>query len=63
MLNQWYEEREKAGLVRFKIFMQDGRYEEIQRLRWIVKSDEERETLAKMIGISLYRPFREPVHP
>lgn len=29
-----------------------------QRIRWKVKSDEERESLAKMIGLSVYRPFR-----
>ena len=30
-----------------------------QRIRWKVKSDEERESLANMIGVSLYRPFRK----
>lgn len=28
-----------------------------QRIRWKVKADEERESLIKMIGISVYRPF------
>lgn len=28
-----------------------------QRIRWKVKSDEERSSLGRMIGISLYRPF------
>jgi hypothetical protein len=38
---------------------------ESQRIRWKVKSDEERESISKMIGISVYRPFHllvtEPV--
>lgn len=37
----------------------------LQRIRWVVKEDEERATLAKMITVSLYRPFHllftEPV--
>ncbi|MCJ1312610.1 hypothetical protein MMC25_006285 [Agyrium rufum] len=76
-LNQWYEEREKVGMWGFEMPLDDGersgeksfesgfRRTERQRIRWKVKSDEERETLAKMIGISLYRPFHllitEPV--
>ncbi|KAH8906349.1 MFS general substrate transporter [Coniochaeta sp. PMI_546] len=38
---------------------------QLQRIRWIVKEDEERSSLGKMISISLYRPFHllftEPV--
>ncbi|KAL8747029.1 MAG: hypothetical protein Q9190_001027 [Brigantiaea leucoxantha] len=64
MLNEWYEAREKAGLVGFDILTKDG-LKETQRIRWKVKADEERESLAKMIGISVYRPFHllstEPV--
>ncbi|TAQ89681.1 hypothetical protein B7494_g1987 [Chlorociboria aeruginascens] len=52
-LNKWYEEREKVG------------YFDTPRIRWKVKSDEERESISKMIGISVYRPFHlllsEPV--
>lgn len=37
----------------------------LQRIRWVVKEDEERSSLTKMISISLYRPFHllftEPV--
>lgn len=29
----------------------------LQRIRWKVKSDEDRASIGKMIGISLYRPF------
>ena len=58
-LNEWYEAREKVGLVGFDVSIgEDCLKTESQRLRWKVKSDEERESLAKMIGISLYRPFR-----
>ena len=58
LLNSWYEAREKIGLVGMEIILDGGRPKESQRIRWKVKSDEERETLAKMIGISVYRPFR-----
>ena len=60
VLNKWYEAREQYGLVAFEMPLNDkGSERESQRLRWKVKSDEERDTIAKMIGISLYRPFRE----
>lgn len=60
ILNNWYETREKAGYTGFEILVNgDGYKKESQRIRWKVKADEERETLAKMIGISLYRPFRK----
>lgn len=60
LLNKWYEEREKAGYVGVMIPVgSDMEKRDRQRIRWKVKSDEERESLAKMIGISLYRPFRE----
>lgn len=29
----------------------------LQRIRWVVKEDEERSSLTKMISVSLYRPF------
>ena len=58
-LNHWYEEREKAGYVGLEMQGADGKTKEIQRIRWKVKSDEERESLRKMIGISVYRPFRK----
>lgn len=63
LLNQWYEAREKAGYVGIEMHSaDDGVKKRSERLRWKVKSDEERETLAKMIGISLYRPFRKSTH-
>ena len=64
-LNKWYEAREKAGLVGFEVAVGESGKKQSQRVRWKVKSDEERESLAKMIGISIYRPFHllltEPV--
>ncbi|KAL6716519.1 hypothetical protein ACLMJK_006086 [Lecanora helva] len=65
LLNQWYEAREQVGLVGVDVAVGDDGKKETQRLRWKVKSDEERESLGKMIGISIYRPFHllltEPV--
>ena len=63
ILNDWYEAREKAGYFGFDMpVSEDGVKKQSQRIRWKVKSDEERETLAKMIGISVYRPFRKGCH-
>ena len=58
-LNQWYLQREEAGYVGFDVPLENGTGKQSQRIRWKVKSDEERESIAVMIGISLYRPFRE----
>ena len=58
LLNSWYEAREKVGLVGLDVVLGNGGKKQSQRIRWKVKSDEERESLAKMIGISVYRPFR-----
>lgn len=56
-LNEWYQKREEAGYIGFEL-PQDYRGNiASHRLRWKVKSDEERETLAKMISISVRRPF------
>ena len=60
ILNKWYEEREEAGSFGFEMHVgDDGSKLQSQRIRWKVRSDEDRESLAKMIGISLYRPFRK----
>ena len=60
ILNKWYEAREEAGLFSFEMPVGDhGGKLQSQRIRWKVQSDEDRESLAKMIGISLYRPFRK----
>ncbi|KAH8588699.1 major facilitator superfamily domain-containing protein [Bisporella sp. PMI_857] len=63
-LNLYYEALEAAGHYGLSISSASEK-EESQRIRWRVKSDEERESLTKMISISIYRPFHllftEPV--
>ncbi|KAL9037030.1 MAG: hypothetical protein Q9214_005876, partial [Letrouitia sp. 1 TL-2023] len=49
LLNEWYAAREALGLVGFEIST-DNDLKVSQRIRWKVKADEERETLAKMIA-------------
>ena len=58
LLNSWYETREKVGLLGMEIVINSEGKKESQRIRWKVKADEERESLAKMIRVSVYRPFR-----
>ncbi len=70
-LNKWYEAREQAGHIGFDMPVSsasrgsDNEKTETQRVRWKVKSDEERESITKMIRISVWRPFHllctEPV--
>jgi len=61
VLNAYYTALEEAG--HFGVLLDSGKT--LQRIRWLVKSDEERESLSKMISISVYRPFHllvtEPV--
>jgi multidrug resistance protein len=65
-LNDWYQQREEAGYygVQMPVESKPGEFVS-QRIRWKVKSDEERTSLGKMIAISCYRPFHllftEPV--
>lgn len=54
-LNTYYDKLESAG--HYGVIM-SGK-ETVKRIRWKVKSDEERASLAQMISISCYRPFRE----
>lgn len=65
-LNKYYDALEDAGHV--GVIMADEESKEKQctkRIRWKVKSDEQRASLAQMISISCYRPFHmlftEPV--
>ncbi|KAK5162979.1 uncharacterized protein LTR77_011034 [Saxophila tyrrhenica] len=73
-LNKWYDELEAAGY--YGVSMPGSSSESVvstekhdnrspQRIRWKVRSDEERASLFKMISVSLYRPFHllltEPV--
>jgi multidrug resistance protein len=65
-LNKWYEQMEQAGYICFDMPISlESQKTVSQRIRWKVKSDEERESISKMIGISVYRPFHllatEPV--
>ncbi|KKY26687.1 putative mfs multidrug [Diplodia seriata] len=65
-LNKWYEAREEAGYFNFDMPSESDAQKKVsQRIRWKVKSDEERADLMTMITISLYRPFHllltEPV--
>lgn len=65
-LNKWYEAREKAGYYGFEMLIHGHKFKTAsQRIRWKVKSDEERASLSRMISISIYRPFHllftEPV--
>lgn len=60
-LNTYYEQLELAG--HHGVFMpmsdDDSSEKTIKRIRWKVKSDEQRSSLVTMIQISVYRPFRE----
>lgn len=65
-LNKWYEQLEQSGY--YGVMMpttEDPEKRAPQRIRWKVKSDEERGTIVQMISLSLYRPFHllftEPV--
>ncbi|KAL8794373.1 MAG: hypothetical protein Q9195_003071 [Heterodermia aff. obscurata] len=65
-LNDWYAAIEEAGYIGFSMHIEDESTKgKSERIRWKVKADEERESLAKMIGISVFRPFHllstEPV--
>ncbi len=67
-LNKWYDELEIAGY--YGVFLHDTTALEkgepaYRRIRWKVKTDEDRVSVGKMISVSLYRPFHllvtEPV--
>ncbi|KAJ5173450.1 Major facilitator superfamily domain general substrate transporter, partial [Penicillium capsulatum] len=65
-LNRYYEKLEEAGHVGVILTSEDSTGEKpVRRIRWRVKSDEQRASLLEMIQISLYRPFHmlvtEPV--
>lgn len=67
-LNQYYEQLEEAGHHGVILPSEEPSEEKcIRRIRWKVKSDEQRASIATMIQISLYRPFRKststPIHP
>ena len=65
-LNKWYDQLEAEGYYGMMMpTSHDSAKTAPQRIRWKVKSDEERASLGKMISLSLYRPFHmlftEPV--
>ncbi|CAD0047344.1 unnamed protein product [Aureobasidium pullulans] len=65
-LNKYYDELEAAGFVGVDMPHDSNPSKTTtQRIRWKVKSDEERASLLQMIKISLFRPFHllftEPV--
>ncbi|KLJ07890.1 hypothetical protein EMPG_16638 [Blastomyces silverae] len=64
VLNKWYEKLEEAGYVGVDMPVEGGGRQS-QRIRWKAKSDDERESIVKVVTISLYRPFHllftEPV--
>ncbi|KAK4547054.1 hypothetical protein LTR36_001275 [Oleoguttula mirabilis] len=65
-LNKWYEQLEAQGYYGMMLpSHSDPSISALQRIRWKVKSDEERASIGKMISVSLYRPFHllftEPV--
>lgn len=67
-LNQYYEQLEEAGHHGVILQSEEASEEKcIRRIRWKVKSDEQRASIATMIQISLYRPFRKStstlIHP
>lgn len=66
VLNKYYDALEAAGCVGMDMSSQSDPSKKVsQRIRWKVKSDEERASLATMISVSIYRPFHllltEPV--
>lgn len=56
-LNKWYQAREDAGYFGFDMPTEEQGNTTVERVRWKVKSDEERASLRVMITTSLYRPF------
>ena len=66
VLNKWYAQLEEQGYYGLIMPTSEGsQHTALQRIRWKVKSDEERASIGKMISVSLYRPFHllvtEPV--
>lgn len=58
-LNVYYDQLETAGHYGVIMPSEDLSEKVIKRIRWKVQSDEQRASLATMIQISVYRPFRE----
>ncbi|KAG8631666.1 hypothetical protein KVT40_000806 [Elsinoe batatas] len=54
-INKYYEELEALGVV--GVLFDTGHLQIVRRIRWKVRSDEERASILTMISISVYRPF------
>lgn len=62
-LNKYYEQLEEAGHHGVMLSSEESSDEKsIRRIRWKVKSDEQRASLVSMIQISVSRPFRKCIH-
>lgn len=61
-LNLYYDQLETAGHYGVIMPNEDLSEDKLKRIRWKVQSDEQRASLATMIQISVYRPFREFLH-
>lgn len=60
VLNKWYDALEEAGYVGLDVPINDDEEKRCsRRVRWKVKSDEERDSLWTMLTISIFRPFRQ----
>jgi MFS family permease len=55
-LNMWYEARERAGYYGVDVVLEDGTVA-IDRVRWTVRADKERESLYALLQTSVTRPF------
>ena len=62
VLNAYYEKLEAAGHYGVIMPGDEVEKERSTRIRWQVKSDEQRASLVRMISISCYRPFRKSSH-
>jgi hypothetical protein len=58
-LNRYYESFDSAGYYGFMFSSDDLEKQQIRRIRWKIKSDEECESIAAMITLSCCRPFRK----
>lgn len=58
-LNKYYEALENAGHFGVIMTTEESEEKSVQRIRWKVKSDEQRDSLLHMVQISLYRPVRK----
>lgn len=58
-INAYYEKLEQAGHFGVIIADEDSEEKATRRIRWKVRSDEQRDSLLHMVQTSLYRPIRK----